>query len=68
MQGLISVGAQLDISGNTALPGLPGSFGALASVTGDLFLSSNGFANLDSALPVRCSLARLFLEHCLQPL
>lgn len=62
MQGLTSVGGQLDISGNTALPGLPGSFGALTSVTGDLFLSSDGFATLDNAFPVRCSLAAVF-EH-----
>ena len=54
-QGLGSVGSQLDISGNTALPGLPGCFGALSTIVGDLFLSNNGFLNLDGAFPVRHS-------------
>lgn len=54
-QVLSSIGSQLDISGNTALPGLSGCFGALSTVTGDLFLSNNGFLTLDGAFPVRRS-------------
>jgi len=53
LQALGSIDGQLDISGNTALPGLPGSFAALRTVTGNLFLSSNGFLTLDGSFPVR---------------
>lgn len=60
------MGGQLDISGNTALTGLPGNFGAVASVTGDLFLSTNGFAALDNAFPVRSSFA-IVLDHNREP-
>lgn len=52
-QALGSIDGQLDVSGNTALPGLPGSFVALRTVTGDLFLNSNGFLTLDGSFPVR---------------